>query len=120
MYAYLRSYFHLAHLTEMLRLLGLTVFLGLLVSEFSVVHDATYGRLRSWSHLDEVQPTFPGQIHGLRYGHNAQLHSLLVHNPHLSSPDPLINAQFNYKVYPSPMRAYSSHMIAEPEYSILC
>ena len=81
------SQLHFLDLVGVLMLLRSLVLLGLLVTEFPVIHDAANRRLGRRGNLDKVNPVCPSQTDRLSQTHHSQLTSIIGHNSNLSGTD---------------------------------
>src|SRR2546429_6320328 len=69
----------------------MSFFVGL-VKIFAVVGDLANGRISRGRDFHQVEPSFPGQLHGLKRLHDAQLTTLFINHPDFASPDSFVDA----------------------------
>src|SRR2546421_153416 len=69
----------------------MSFFVGL-VKIFAVVGDLANGRISRGRDFHQVEPSFPGQLHGLKRLHDAQLTTLFINPPDFASPDSFVDA----------------------------
>ena len=77
---------------NLLALAGFTLFLGLGVLEFTVVHKAAHRRYGRGSHLHQIEPGFFSHLSGLIQGHYTQLLALFTDEANFPAPYHLVNA----------------------------
>ena len=75
-----------------LMFLGLALFLLLLVQEFSVVHDAAYGRLCRGRNLYQIQVAFAGHFQRFVGRQDADLFAFVVNYADFSGTNALVDA----------------------------
>jgi len=89
-----RTQTHLADFTSLLVFPSLSLPLRLLIFPLPIVQKTRNRRVGLRCHLNEVGHPFFREPQGLRQGHDAQLCSLFIDDPHFSSTDLLIDALF--------------------------
>ena len=90
-----RAELHLFHLATV-SALGFFVFLGFLVAEFTVVHDAAYRRRGRGGNLDEVQSFALGQAQGIAQSHDPELLFLLIYDANFARANLAVSAMLRF------------------------
>ena len=74
---------------------------ALLILELTIVHNPAHRGLPIGGNLDQIQIPLRGCLQGISAGHNAELGSAFVNNPHLSSANHFIDPKlFDYEYSP--------------------
>ena len=92
----------LFELNDVLITSGLPFLPALLVSKFPVIHQPANGRNGIRRHFDEIKATFPRHIKRFASRHNSNLRALVINQPDLANPNPLVNASLNWSCYVVP------------------
>ena len=71
----------------------LALFLALFVAEFAIVEQTTNGRHRIGGHLNQIETSLLGHMHGLTHSDNANLGALLVNQAHLARANAIVDAK---------------------------